>query len=138
MLHACDQAGTLSLNHTLERIRVAGQKVAWRTGGDGLLHQIAQALARFLLVDQQHVEQFQEKAGVEQVKRSERAEQWLAPVAAGETSIIEAEGLTGQQFLAELTPLNLVVRLKVVQGFARQFEPGAVLMPGKPGISADP
>ncbi|MNV80517.1 hypothetical protein D3C71_1741260 [compost metagenome] len=76
-----------------------------------MLHQIAQALARFFFVDQQLVEQFQEKACVEQVKRSEGAEQWLAPVAAGEASIIEAEGLAGQQFLAELAPLNLVVRL---------------------------
>ncbi|MNS16265.1 hypothetical protein D3C72_479140 [compost metagenome] len=111
MRQTCHQAGTLSLNRTLERIRVADQEIAWRTGGNGLLHQIAQALARFFFVDQQLVEQFQEKACVEQVKRSEGAEQWLAPVAAGEASIIEAEGLAGQQFLAELAPLNLVVRL---------------------------
>ncbi|MFD2883702.1 hypothetical protein ACFS4T_17145 [Pseudomonas lini] len=62
----------------------------------------------------------------------------MAPVAAGETPIFEAEGLTGQQTLAEFTPLLLVVRLEAVQGFAWQLEPGVVVLPGKPGIGADP
>ncbi|MNC44926.1 hypothetical protein D3C75_938530 [compost metagenome] len=138
MQQAREQAATAGIDDALQGIGIARQKVAGRAGGNGLLHQIQQALARFFVLDRQLVEQFEQKPGVEQVERGEGAKQWSAPVAAGETSIIEGERLSGQQLLAESGPLRLIVGLKAVQGFAGQVEPVVVRLPGKPGIAADP
>ncbi|MCY1422570.1 hypothetical protein D9M71_382570 [compost metagenome] len=91
-----DQAGPLSVHELLERIGVTHQEVAGCIGSNGLLQQIAQALARLLLVDWERIEQLQDKARIKQIKSGHGSEKGLTPVATGETSIIEAERLLGQ------------------------------------------
>ncbi|MNY15790.1 hypothetical protein D3C86_1490190 [compost metagenome] len=138
MQQAGDEAAALGLDDPLQCIGIAGEEIARRTGGDRLLHQIQQALAWFLLADRQLIEQLQQEAGIEQVKRREGTEQRLAPVTAGKPAVVEGEGLAGQQTLAEFSPLLLIIGLKAVQGAAWQIEPGVAVLPGEPRIGGDP
>ncbi|MNY11291.1 hypothetical protein D3C86_1443140 [compost metagenome] len=103
-----------------------------------MLDQIEQALARLVFGDCQFIDQFEEKVGVKQVKSGHRTIQGAVPVIAGETSILEAEPLSSQHFLTELSPLNLVFELKAVEGTGRKIEPGVMIVSGEPGVVADP
>ncbi|MNZ86523.1 hypothetical protein D3C78_1053440 [compost metagenome] len=138
MQHAAEQTGAAALDQMLEGFGVAVQVVARRPGGDQLLHQEGQPLTHLARFDRQLVEQAHEKARVEQIEGCQRAEQRLAPGAAGEACVGEGEGLLGHQLHAQLRPFTVVFRLQAVEGGALYLEPGIGVLALEPGVVAHP